>query len=126
MVQGLFGRRNDHKSDERSGSEKMGASSSTFVYAQLTDRIMPLDRGERYEDPLQEALELRGLGKVTGGSTQMAQTNEIEYVGVDIDLDDAAAVIPFVRKFLTERIGPSPQIASSSSHACHRTVVPQP
>jgi hypothetical protein len=86
-----------------SGNRSSRRATTTFVYAQLADRLMPLDRGERYEDPLQEALELRGLGEVTGGGTQMAEANEIDYCGIDIELNDAAAGLPFVREFLTER-----------------------
>jgi hypothetical protein len=39
------------------------------AYAQLNARIMPLDRGERYEDPLGEALAANGFGEITGGGT---------------------------------------------------------
>lgn len=76
------------------------------AYAQLNARIMPLDRGERYEDPLGEALEKNGYGKVTGGGTMQSQEGEIEYCGIDIDLFDARQGVPFVCKFLSERGAP--------------------
>jgi hypothetical protein len=72
-----------------------------FVYAQLNARIMPIDRGERYEDPLQEALVARGLGEVTGGGTMQATPGEIDFCGIDIDLNDLAAGVPFVCEVLT-------------------------
>lgn len=39
-------------------------SGPIFAYAHLNARIMPLDRGARYEDPLSEALEQNGLREV--------------------------------------------------------------
>ena len=40
-----------------------------FAYAQLNARVQPLDRGDRYEDPLQDALATNGWAEVTGGGT---------------------------------------------------------
>jgi hypothetical protein len=76
------------------------------AYAQLNARIMPLGRGERYEDPLGEALERLGLGAVTGGGTMQSKEGEIEYCGIDIDLFDVSKAIPFICKFLTKRGDP--------------------
>jgi hypothetical protein len=63
---------------------------------------MPLDRGERYEDPLGEALAENGLGEVTGGGTLQASNGEIEYSGIDIDLFDVAKGVPFICEFLAQ------------------------
>lgn len=63
---------------------------------------MPIVRGERYEDPLSDALAQHGFGEVTGGGTMQAQNGEIEYCGLDIDLVDTARSIPFVCDCLTE------------------------
>src|SRR5205823_3464365 len=76
------------------------------AYAQVNARIMPLDRGERYEDPLGEALAENGLGAVTGGGTMQSETGEIEYCGIDVDLLDVSKAVPFVCTFLTERGAP--------------------
>src|SRR6266566_6246698 len=75
----------------------------TFVYAKLLDRIMPLDRGERYDDPLEEALAQRGFGEVSGGGTMQQKDAEIEYVGLYLSLTDLHEGIPFVGTFLEER-----------------------
>src|SRR6266567_6255932 len=75
----------------------------TFAYAKLLDRILPLDRGERYEDPLEEALAQRDFGEVTGGGTMQQKSGEIEYVGLDLTLTDLHEGIPFVCSFLEER-----------------------
>ena len=72
-----------------------------FAYAHVNARIMPLERGDRYEDPLSEALEQNGLGEVTGGGTMQSREGEIEYCGIDIDLTDVAKGVPFVCEFLT-------------------------
>jgi hypothetical protein len=73
-----------------------------LVYAHLNARMMPLDRGGRYEDPLQEAFEKNGLGEVTGGGTMQAESGEIEYCGIDVDLVDLERGLPFIAKLLTE------------------------
>jgi hypothetical protein len=79
---------------------------ATFVYAHLNARILPMERGELYEDPLLEALETNGLGEVTGAGTMQAENGEIQFCGVDIDLYDLSQGIPFLCEFLTSRGAP--------------------
>ena len=45
-----------------------------------------MDRGERYEDPLQAVLESAGAGEITGGGSQLAEKGEIEFADVEIGL----------------------------------------
>ena len=71
-------------------------SAGLEVTAQLNHLLMPLDRGARYEDPLQEALAARGLGEVVGGGTMQLQSGEIEYIDVAVALTDATQGIPLV------------------------------
>lgn len=78
--------------------------STTFVYAQLNSKIMPINRGEWFEDPLAEALSEKGFGEVTGGGTMQSETGEIEYCGIDLDLSDLEQSIPFVADAL-EQLG---------------------
>ena len=40
-----------------------------LVLARVYEHIEPLDRGDRYEDPLQATLEKIGIGRVTGGGS---------------------------------------------------------
>jgi hypothetical protein len=61
-----------------------------LVVARLNDRAQPMDRGERYEDPLDAFLKANGLGEVTGGGTQLLETGEIEYCEVELDLASIA------------------------------------
>jgi hypothetical protein len=76
------------------------------AYAQLNGRIMPLNRGERYEDPLDEALVENGFGQVTGGGTKQSEGGEIEYCGIDLDLFDVPHGVPFICEFLAQRGAP--------------------
>lgn len=75
---------------------------TTFVFVKITESIMPLQRGEKYEDPLDEALKKAGLGEVTGGGSMLSTEKTIEWVGVDVELTDLTTGIPFLRKKLTE------------------------
>ena len=61
--------------------------SGNFVVATLNDKVMPIDRGEIYEDPLDEFLQANGIGEVTGGGTMQLKTGELEYCDVEIQLN---------------------------------------
>ena len=73
-----------------------------FAYAHLNARVQPLDRGDRYEDPLQEALEANGWGEVTGGGTMQRMSGEISYCGIDLDLNNVKQAVPFICQFLAK------------------------
>jgi hypothetical protein len=48
-----------------------------LVLARVYEHIEPIDRGDRYEDPLQATLEKMGIGRVTGGGSQLNELGEI-------------------------------------------------
>jgi hypothetical protein len=73
-----------------------------FAYAKLNARVQPLDRGDRYEEPLLEALEANGWAEVTGGGTLQLQSGEIEYCGIDLDLHNVEQAVPFICDFLAK------------------------
>jgi hypothetical protein len=77
-----------------------------LAYAKLNARILPLDRGDRYEDPLIEALAGNGYGEVTGGGTGQSENGEIAYCGIDIDLFNVEEGVPFICEFLATRGAP--------------------
>ena len=77
-----------------------------YAYAKLNAKIMPLDRGDRFEDPLAEMLEESGFGQVGGGGTLQSKEGEIIYCGIDIDFTDVEQGAPLVCQFLTERGAP--------------------
>ncbi len=74
-----------------------------FIYVKIPEQIGPLDRGEKYEDPLQEMLEAEGIGEVSGGGTMLSAPDEngekhILFCGVDVDLIDLDRGITFLRE----------------------------
>lgn len=70
----LFGL-NDNQEPENQGN---------YIVATLNDKIMPIDRGEVYEDPLDELIREKGIGQVTGGGTMQHDTGEIDFCDVEI------------------------------------------
>jgi hypothetical protein len=78
----------------------------TFVFAHINARAQPIDRGDRFEDPLDAVLKEAGVGEVTGGGCGLASgdSNEIEFDGIDIDLIDLGRGLPLVIQTL-ERLG---------------------
>jgi len=67
----------------------------TMIVATLNDRILPIDRGELYEDPVDEMLQAGGLGEVNGGGTMTSELGEITGCDVDIHIfaDEANPVL---------------------------------
>lgn len=74
------------------------------VLARMYEHIEPIDRGVRYEDPLQEALESKNLGRVTGGGSQLNELGAIEFGDVEIELADLDGAVSLVVEAL-ERAG---------------------
>ena len=72
-------------------------SNEVFVTVRINDKCGPLDRGEFYEDPLQEALDEKKLGEIVGGGSQLNKQNLIEYCEIEIlvtgDLEETTKVI---------------------------------
>ena len=68
----------------------------TAVTAQLNHKLMPIDRGDRYEDPLNDELAKHGFGETDGGGTMMSKTKEIEFIDVELSLTQTEKSIPFV------------------------------
>jgi hypothetical protein len=66
------------------------------VLARVYEHIEPIDRGDRYEDPLQAVLESAGIGRVTGGGSQLNELGGIAFADVEIELanlGDALGVV---------------------------------
>jgi hypothetical protein len=57
-----------------------------FIVLQLNEKIMPIDRGIVYEDPIDEFLKSKKYGQVTGGGTLQEETGELAYCDVEIKL----------------------------------------
>lgn len=43
-----------------------------FIFAHINESIMLLDRGEKYEDPLDVYLKKNNIGEVTGGGSSLS------------------------------------------------------
>jgi hypothetical protein len=73
------------------GSGEGNETSKEFpalIIARLNDRAQPMDRGELFEDPLQEMLTEAGMGEVSGGGTMLAKTKEIDFCELEICAQD--------------------------------------
>lgn len=76
-----------------------------FVYIKLPVDLQPLERGELFEDPLQEALEREKAGAVTGGGSLLSDLDEngqrhIKFCGIDVDLYEPAKGLALLRSEL--------------------------
>jgi hypothetical protein len=71
-------------------------SGGTPITAQLNHKLMPIDRGDRYEDPLNVALAKQGFGEAGGGGTMQLKSGEIEFIDVEMYLNKTDKSIPFV------------------------------
>ena len=83
---------------------------SIFVEARLNGRLMPIQRGTLFEDPLAAALEEKGYGTIDGGGTQMAANGEIAYCDLGIQLSNFELGLPFVQDFLINHGAPKGSI----------------
>ena len=70
--------------------------SSHVVIARLYEHVEPIDRGNRYEDPLQAVLDETNTGRVTGGGSQLNELGGIDYAEIEIELsnlDEALRIV---------------------------------
>ena len=90
FMSNLFGK----KKEEESGN---------FIVAQLNEKLMPIDRGIVYEDPIDEFLKESDYGEVTGGGTLQEKTGELSYCDVEIKLAtniiDKSVILKIIDKF---------------------------
>ena len=76
-----------------------------LVYVFIPESIGPVDRGDKYEDPIIDELERVGLGEVSGAGTCLGEqradgTRLIESCGIDVDTDDVEAARAALRTLL--------------------------
>ncbi len=97
--------------DSNTRPNQVSRENPLFVYIKIPASLQPLERGEKFEDPLQEALEQRGLGEITGGGSQLSNLDEnghrsIEFCGLDVDLYEAASGLALLRSELARLQAP--------------------
>lgn len=78
-----------------------------FVFAKIMDPISATQRGRKYADPLQEALEKHGVGEVSGGGTETGDDGRVAWVGLDIELADLQGALDLTRRRLRELGAPA-------------------
>lgn len=79
-----------------------GAPGRHFVYAKLPGELMPIERGEKFEDPLFDMLEQQQLGAVVGGGTMLNEDKTIAYCGIDLELVNLDSALHATRAKLRE------------------------
>ncbi len=97
--------------DSKTAVVQVNQSNPLFVYIKIPEDIHPVERGERFEDPLQEALEQENLGTISGGGSLLSAPDEnghrvIEYCGIDVDLYDAPRGLALLRRELVRLKAP--------------------
>jgi len=80
----------------RSSSTPTPTPNRIEVTARLNHKLLPLDRGKRYEDPLNDELKKSGFGETDGGGTMLEKSKEVEFIDVEMFLTQTDKSIPFV------------------------------
>lgn len=88
--------------DAVTNEAEVSEANPLFVYVKIPADLQPLERGELFEEPLQQALEREKLGTVTGGGSQLSDEDSeghrtIEFCGIDIDLYDPTKGLTLLR-----------------------------
>jgi hypothetical protein len=92
-------------------SNEVSRANPLFVYIKIPGDIEPMDRGEKFADPLQEALESAELGTITGGGSQLSEPDSeggrsVEFCGIDVDLYHLDKGLELLRKELVRLAAP--------------------
>jgi hypothetical protein len=82
-------------------------SGQFFFYVRIPEALYPDERGEKYEEPLAEALKEARLGKVTGGGQQLGEGKTIVYCGVDVVLQERVRGLEILREVLRQLGAPA-------------------
>lgn len=69
-----------------------------YVDVQINDKIQPIDRGDVYEDPLDEWLQDNNYGEVMGGGTFLDESGEIGGCELEITLSDQKFIPELIKK----------------------------
>lgn len=88
-------------------AESAAADGHYFFYVRIPENVGPVERGNRYEDPLHDALTAAKLGKVTGGGSQLGEGTSIAYCGLDVVVLSRDRGLTLIRETM-KRLGASP------------------
>ena len=91
-----------------------------LLVVRIPGSIEPLERGDRFEDPLNKAL--KKLGGCVGGGTAFETSPEFRVTGCDIDVEvkDLAKALPLIRDTFTSANAPA---GTTVTHADSRKVL---
>lgn len=78
-----------------------------FFYVKIPGDIRPEERERKFETPLAAALRNQGLGRITGGGSQLGEGTSIEYCGLDVVVKDKHEALAVIRDVLRESGAPS-------------------
>src|SRR3954464_14638249 len=75
------------------------SNETQFVFVRIPEQIQPLERADKYEDPLDRVLKKERVGEVTGGGSSLSHPDAdgkrtIEWVGIDVDLSEFDSGMP--------------------------------
>ena len=74
---------------------------------EIPEELSPIERGEKYDDPICDLLERHSAGFVFGGGTKLNPSGDFEFCYVDIRAEDAKKAKLLVSEYLLE-IGAPP------------------
>ena len=84
---------------------KKRSAETQMVIIQLNAKLQPMHRGEFFEDPLDAKLKAAGLGEVSGGGTMQAESGEIDYCDIELQMTDTSDAAIGKLVALLEQIG---------------------
>lgn len=88
-------------------AESAAADGRFFFYVRIPQSIGPIDRGDRYEDILQDALSAANLGEITGGGSQLGEGNSIDYCGLDVVVTERKRGLEVIRETMQRLEAPA-------------------
>jgi hypothetical protein len=86
----------------KAAEEQQTFDPERFIYVKLPEDLGPLDRGSKYEDPLEAKLQQHDLGTISGGGSQLGEerpdgSRPIEFCGLDVDVTDRESALTLLR-----------------------------
>ncbi|MFH5805787.1 hypothetical protein [Alienimonas sp. DA493] len=82
----------------RGFAESAAERGQHFFYVLIREPLGPIDRGEKYEDPLNAAL--GELGDVVGGGSQLGEGDAVAFCGLDVVVNDRERGLQKIRQSL--------------------------
>lgn len=74
-----------------SGSKSENIPETVILTATINDKVMPIDRGMYYEDPIDEYLQAKQIGEIVGGGTFQEQSGELSQCDISMQINAADA-----------------------------------